>query len=65
MSHSGEMAGDLFDLIEWMTGHMHEAAKKGGTAYSGRAPRKVAAEFRNRLKSGLQCITARTINTVI
>ena len=48
-----------------MTGHMREAAKKGGTAYSGRAPRKVAAEFRNRLKSGLQCITARTIGSMI
>ena len=64
-SHSGEMAGDVFDLVEWMTGQYRHAARKGGQAYCGKKPSVMAAEFRRRLKDGIQAITARAIGSIM
>ena len=65
LSHSGEMSGDAFELVEWMTKRMKRAARVGGPRHSGRPVMRVAAEYRERLKVGLQVIAAREIGSII
>jgi hypothetical protein len=65
MSHSGEMSSDMFQLIDWITAIRKQAARKGHTLYDGRAPSKVAAEFRKSLKDAVQVTVARTIGHMI
>ena len=64
-SHSGELAPDYFDLIEWLVGHKRRHARKGGTDYDGRRMQTVTADFRKRLKDGVQCITAAAIGGIM
>ena len=39
LSHSGELSGYTFELVEWMTKRMKRAARVGGPRYSGRPTR--------------------------
>jgi hypothetical protein len=45
VSHTGEMAPELFTFIEWVTGYRRRAAKVGGSLYDGTPPARVAAEL--------------------
>ena len=65
MSNGGEMAGDTFDLVEWITGNYLHSCRFGGSNYCGRKPKVMAAEFRERFKTGLQAITAKGIGRIM
>ena len=57
-SHSGELAGDFINLIEWVTKHYKRLVTKGRVGYNGLPPARRAAEFRGRFKNAVQVIIA-------
>jgi hypothetical protein len=65
VSHSGEMAPELINFIEWVTGYRRRAAKVGGALYDGAPSAWGAEELRTRCKAGIQTIIARTAGRIM
>ena len=51
--------------MEWITGHYRLSCRKGGPHYCGRRPAVMAAEFRTRIRTGIQAIAAKVVGRIM